>query len=64
MTINGLTLTREIAGIKIFFERPSDKYETSEAKDCKENAENRIDACDLFFLFTADVIKQGVLFIR
>lgn len=64
MTINYLALTREIVGTRIFFERPSDKYEANQRKDCRESIENRIGACDLFSLFTADVIKLHVLFIR
>ena len=64
MDVNSLTLTRQIVGVKIFFERPSDKYEIGPDKNCKDGVADRISACDLFSLFTADVIKQQVLFVR
>ncbi len=63
MTIKNLTIIRKFDGIKVFFERPSDKHENSFLKpNCNES--ERISACDLFSLFTANIIKQDVLFIR
>lgn len=50
----------KIKGIKPFTEKPCKNY--FDQKD--ENAKDEIRACDLFSYFTADIIKQEVIFIR
>lgn len=50
-------------GICPFFEKPSDEHNTLEDYDMKR-CEERINAIDLFSYFTADVIKEKVIFTR
>ena len=59
-----MTITRIQEGITVFTERPSDEHElqTDEKKDSVSNP--RINAVDLFSLFTADIIKKEVIFTR
>lgn len=46
-------------GILPFFEKPSDEFDKG-AEICEE----RMNAINLFSLFTADIIKEKVLFTR
>lgn len=49
-------------GICPFFEKPSDEHNTLDYD--LESCEERITAIDLFSHFTADVIKEKVIFTR
>jgi len=52
--------TRLLDGILPFTEKPSNQY--SEEKD--EHVMNEIQASDLFSFFTANIIKEKVVFVR
>lgn len=57
-----VTITRIQDGMTIFKENPSDEYKFGEKKDVISNS--RISAYELFSLFTADIIKEEVIFTR
>ncbi|MEO8110644.1 MAG: hypothetical protein ABI594_11450 [Ginsengibacter sp.] len=50
-------------GIFPFFEKPSEEHDTVEKKEMV-TFEKRITAIDLFSHFTANIIKEKVIFIR
>ncbi len=50
-------------GIFPFFEKPSNKHATVEDHEM-ETSEERITAIDLFAHFTANIIKEKVIFTR
>lgn len=49
-------------GILPFTETPSNSQYTTDEKD--ENSKNEMKASDLFSLFTADIIKEEIVFTR
>lgn len=49
-------------GILPFTETPSNSQYTNDEKD--ENSKNEMKASDLFSLFTADIIKEEIVFTR
>ncbi len=49
-----------VEGIFPFTEKPSNEHFVQQEKDIKDE----IQACDLFSLFTADIIKEEVVFTR
>ncbi|MEO6218826.1 MAG: hypothetical protein ABIO81_00255 [Ginsengibacter sp.] len=51
-------------GFLPFIETPSDEYEQSKDADKSDKDHCRINAFELFSIFTADIIKEEVLFIR
>jgi hypothetical protein len=51
-------------GFLAFAEKPSDKYKLLKEEAVPEQSNSRINAFELFSLFTADIIKKNVLFIR
>ena len=51
-------------GFLAFAEKPSDKYKLLKEEAVPEPSNIRINAFELFSLFTADIIKKNVLFIR
>ena len=51
-------------GFLAFEEKPSDKYKLPNEEAVPEQSNSRINAFELFSLFTADIIKKNVLFIR
>ncbi len=51
-------------GICPFFEKPSNEDEYAAREQVVEITETRITAVDLFSHFTADIIREKVVFIR
>ena len=51
-------------GFLAFAEKPSDKFKLLKEEAVPEQSNSRINAFELFSLFTADIIKKNVLFTR
>ncbi len=62
-SFKSLSIMRLQAGITPFIEKPSDKHENA-LPDVLDKVSVRINAVELFSLFTADVIKKEVFFTR
>ena len=59
-----LSLLRIQDGFVSFTEDHSDKYDQLKGEVTSDKSNSRINAFELFSLFTADIIKEKVLFIR
>jgi hypothetical protein len=59
-----LDILREQDSCISFKENPSDKYDQARGNKSIDMNAGRIRSQDLFLLFTADIIKQKVLFTR
>ena len=59
-----LPLLRIQDGFFAFTEMPSDKYDQLKDEVSRDITNNRINALELFSIFTADIIKEKVVFIR
>lgn len=55
---------RQQDGFLVFNEKPSDKYNQLAENGGTDNKEARINALELFSLFTANIIKEEKLFVR
>ncbi|MEO6288656.1 MAG: hypothetical protein ABIO76_01975 [Ginsengibacter sp.] len=59
------TYIRVQEGLSPFTEKPSDKHGNDDSETNANDAANcRIKADELFYLFTADIIRKEVLFTR
>lgn len=63
ISTNSFSFLRVQDGILPFFEKPSDEHSTIENSEIV-NFEARITAIDLFSHFTANIIKEKVIFTR
>lgn len=59
-----LFITRPQNGFMPFIEKPSDKYDVVKGGCVPEKINSRINAVELFSLFTADIIKKEVVFFK
>ncbi|HEV8081562.1 MAG TPA: hypothetical protein VGP55_00065 [Chitinophagaceae bacterium] len=64
MNTTRLTIIRKYEGMKIFVEKPSFEHKKNSLDTDFKDHITRISACDLFSLFTANIIRQDALFIR
>ena len=62
--VNRLSVLRITDEFKSFTEKPSDKYDPINTDATGNKKNSPINGFELFSLFTADIIKQNVLFSR
>lgn len=59
-----LSVLRQQDGFLAFNEKPSDKYYELKENISADKSQMRINALELFSLFTANIIKEEKLFVR
>ena len=59
-----ISLLKVQDGILPFAEKPSDKHEMAPEEFASDKANRRLKPFELFSLFTADIIKKKVIYIR